>query len=187
MKPRPQDDAPPSAERALVLPIGHLLREEGDGYEVVEFDVPTGGWVDDAQLQGAVEGRASIAHTTEGLVVTIEELRGTHAQSCVRCLTPLVRSFSLPRATRLFAFTPDDDTPPGLDQARQVLDLRPLLREELLIAAPQAPLCADDCPGLCQHCGARRADSPCGHPQVEEAPPAEQPLAKLAALWKQQG
>ena len=33
------------------------------------------------------------------------------------------------------------------------IDLTPLLREELLLAAPIAPLCRPDCRGLCEVCG----------------------------------
>jgi uncharacterized protein len=30
----------------------------------------------------------------------------------------------------------------------------------VVLALPQAPLCRDDCPGLCPQCGARLADDP---------------------------
>ena len=33
------------------------------------------------------------------------------------------------------------------------IDLTPLLREEIFLATPFAPLCREDCKGLCQVCG----------------------------------
>jgi uncharacterized protein len=42
------------------------------------------------------------------------------------------------------------------------IDLGPMVREEVLLAIPDAPLCRPDCPGLCPSCGAELADGPCG-------------------------
>ena len=36
------------------------------------------------------------------------------------------------------------------------LDLEPLARDAVLLELPLAPLCAEDCPGLCPTCGANR-------------------------------
>ena len=37
-----------------------------------------------------------------------------------------------------------------------------MVREEVLLAIPDAPLCRDDCPGLCPVCGADLQTAPCG-------------------------
>jgi len=42
------------------------------------------------------------------------------------------------------------------------LDLRPVVREIVLLDAPSTPLCRPDCPGLCPTCGTRLADTTCG-------------------------
>ena len=39
---------------------------------------------------------------------------------------------------------------------------RPMVREELLLGIPDAPLCRPDCAGLCPACGADLGDGPCG-------------------------
>lgn len=41
------------------------------------------------------------------------------------------------------------------------IDLEPLARETVVLELPQAPLCREDCLGLCPHCGADRNESPC--------------------------
>src|SRR5438093_1572777 len=41
------------------------------------------------------------------------------------------------------------------------VDLEPLAREVVLLELPQAPLCRDDCLGLCPHCGADLNEGPC--------------------------
>jgi len=42
-----------------------------------------------------------------------------------------------------------------------VLDLFGLAREQVLLTVPIAPLCREDCAGLCPHCGANLNDAPC--------------------------
>ncbi len=41
------------------------------------------------------------------------------------------------------------------------LDLEPLARDAVLLELPQAPLCREDCAGICPTCGADRNVAPC--------------------------
>lgn len=42
-----------------------------------------------------------------------------------------------------------------------VIDLEPLVREQFVLAVPYAPLCKEDCLGLCDQCGADKNVAPC--------------------------
>ena len=42
-----------------------------------------------------------------------------------------------------------------------IVDLEPLVREQFVLAVPFAPLCREDCLGLCPQCGADRNVAPC--------------------------
>jgi uncharacterized protein len=44
----------------------------------------------------------------------------------------------------------------------KVIDLDPLLREQLVLALPGYPVCREDCKGLCSVCGANLNDRECG-------------------------
>jgi uncharacterized protein len=44
----------------------------------------------------------------------------------------------------------------------KVIDLDPLVREQLLLALPGYPVCREDCKGLCSVCGANLNDRDCG-------------------------
>jgi uncharacterized protein len=44
------------------------------------------------------------------------------------------------------------------------IDLKEMLREELLLALPIAPLCREDCKGLCPRCGKDWNEGPCDCP-----------------------
>ena len=42
------------------------------------------------------------------------------------------------------------------------IDLAPLIREQILLALTERPLCRDDCRGLCPQCGANLNERDCG-------------------------
>jgi uncharacterized protein len=42
------------------------------------------------------------------------------------------------------------------------IDLEPLVREQVILAVPYAPLCREECAGLCPQCGADLNAGPCG-------------------------
>jgi uncharacterized metal-binding protein YceD (DUF177 family) len=50
------------------------------------------------------------------------------------------------------------------------IDLAPLTREALLLNLPLAPLCREDCAGLCPRCGADLNAGPCGCGSDERDP-----------------
>jgi uncharacterized protein len=88
---------------------------------------------------------------------------------------------------------PDEDGAPGDDDGEgaevgaddldvfafdgERVDLEPLLREEIVLAVPYAPLCKEDCKGLCSQCGADLNSGACGC-----QPPIDPRLAALAKL-----
>jgi len=43
----------------------------------------------------------------------------------------------------------------------EIVDLEPLLREQFVLAVPFAPLCREDCKGLCPQCGIDRNTDTC--------------------------
>jgi uncharacterized protein len=61
------------------------------------------------------------------------------------------------------------------------IDLDQLLKDELSLALPMAPLCRPDCPGICPHCGRDLASGSCECRQNNIDPR----WAKLAQLKKQ--
>lgn len=81
---------------------------------------------------------------------------------CRRCLTPV----SVPVAADIGALFAEDalddpDAYPLPPHATEV-DLRPAVREELVLAAPGYVVCREDCRGLCPRCGKDLNAGPCG-------------------------
>ncbi|MGH3907031.1 MAG: YceD family protein [Pseudonocardiaceae bacterium] len=89
------------------------------------------------------------------------------AGECARCLDPLADRLEV-ELTELFAYpdTATEETTDPEEVSRVVddlVDLEPVVRDAVLLALPQAPLCQDDCPGLCPECGAKRAELDAEH------------------------
>lgn len=59
----------------------------------------------------------------------------------------------------------------------EVLDLEPLFREQFVLAVPYAPLCREECKGLCPQCGIDRNTGTCSC-----EPPIDPRLAALKDL-----
>ena len=81
---------------------------------------------------------------------------------CARCLDPLNDRLEV-ALTELFAYpdTATDGTTDPDEVSRVVdglVDLEPVVRDAVLLALPQAPLCREDCLGLCPECGGKRAE-----------------------------
>lgn len=89
------------------------------------------------------------------------------AGECARCLDPLADRLEV-ELTELFAYpdTATEETTDPEEVSRVVddlVDLEPVVRDAVLLALPQAPLCQDNCPGLCPECGAKRAELDAEH------------------------
>lgn len=78
-------------------------------------------------------------------------LRGQVVRVCDRCLEPCTLDVSVPDVCHLFEHV-----------GRTVVDLTEVLREDILLALPQALLCREECRGLCLHCGRNRNEADCG-------------------------
>ena len=51
-----------------------------------------------------------------------------------------------------------------------LIDLEPDLRDAMVLALPNHPLCREDCPGLCPECGALWDDLPADHSHQQDDP-----------------
>lgn len=125
------------------------------GLDVV--GVPADGPVGlDLRLESVAEG-VLVSGTVEAVAVG----------ECSRCLTDLtvdvvasVRElFAYPDSTT--AQTSDEDEIPRL--LDDLVDVGPLVRDEIVLGLPLVPLCSPECAGLCPECGIRLDDAEQGH------------------------
>lgn len=136
----------------------------------------------EAQVNALLERRPPQEYRIEGPIsVTISCYRAgtdlffagdlhasTHA-TCARCTDDSVRlidrSFRFILTPRVVGLNDDNIQAEDLELSvydGEEVDLAPLIREQFLLALPTRPLCADECRGLCPHCGANRNMADCG-------------------------
>jgi uncharacterized protein len=83
---------------------------------------------------------------------------------------------------------PDDDLAFTIDQNHE-LDLREMVRQDILLELPMHTLCAETCRGLCPECGADLNEGSCEHDghEVVDRPVMDERLAALARLLQPSG
>lgn len=136
----------------------------------------------------AVTGRLVFTNTINLLVVQ-GNIRASLRTECPRCLTTVVshveaevdEEYTVEHG-QVTGHAEDDDgvadpAVKALWTAGHLLNLSELARQSLVVASPSAPLCREECRGLCPHCGRNLNEEAC---DCEEAP--ESPFAALADL-----
>ena len=91
-------------------------------------------------------------------IEAIGTVRAPWQGACARCLRPA--SGNLEGEVREVFEDPHEEGE-TYPLAHDEIDLEPLARETVVLELPQAPLCQEDCLGLCPDCGADRNESPC--------------------------
>ena len=126
-------------------------------------------------------GDLRLTRTNRGLLVQ-GTLRSAIAQTCSRCLRDIEWPVEIEldeEALQSIDFTsglPVDTTeePDALRLTdHHELDLEEEVRDGLLLAEPIAPLCREDCPGLCVVCGLELGSGPHDHPDEDIDPRLE--------------
>jgi DUF177 domain-containing protein len=103
---------------------------------------------------------------TEGVLVSgraTAQLRG----QCGRCLREIGSTLDV-SLQELYAYehSTTDETTDEDEVGRMrgdLIDLEPALRDAVVLALPNHPLCRADCPGLCPECGVHRDELPADH------------------------
>jgi uncharacterized protein len=76
---------------------------------------------------------------------------------CRRCAEPVTGQLEIAVQER-FGVDADEDFYPITDDT---IDLGSLVRDAIVLELPMAPVCRDDCAGLCPQCGANRNEGAC--------------------------
>jgi uncharacterized protein len=142
---------------------------------------------DDGKILGSLNCAGKVFLPNDRVAHFQGTLTGRVARECVRCLTIFEEDLFLHcdadfSQSTASALSPDSSKKmkkgsrihiPINDEAREQdldtypitegqIDLLPALRENLILAAPQHPLCVESCAGLCQVCGANLNEGVCG-------------------------
>jgi len=150
-----------------LVPVAQLLRDVPSQIEVT-FDAP----FDDAH-EFAPRGPAEtdvFPEATVHVALRLESfIGGLWAKGlisapwhgiCRRCSTPVLGVLEVAVRERFV-----DERGPGDEETYLVesdfVDLAPMVRDAILLDLPLAPLCREDCQGLCPYCGIDRNEASC--------------------------
>ena len=149
----------------LVLDISRLGRRPGTMTTVREtVPSPSRMGLDLIAIQPGAEVDLDLRleSVSEGVLVT-GTVRAPTRGECARCLTPITGEIEI-ELTELFAY-PDSATE-STTEADEVglvvddtVDLEQPIVDAVGLALPFAPVCSEDCPGLCPECGVALASA----------------------------
>ena len=146
-----------SPTRALRINASELRRQPG-AHKHVELVIPPADLdVGDDRVTGDVVVAVDLESTIDGIVVGGTASVGWSG-TCRRCLRP-IDGVAVANVDELYQDRVTD--PDAFPIEGEQLDLAPMTRELVLLELPDAPLCRDDCAGICAVCGRDRNVEPC--------------------------
>ncbi len=113
--------------------------------------------------EGAEADCDFVLESYSGGIMVTGVLRVPWSGQCRRCTAPVEGTLVISMKER-YCDPPgrgepeDEEAFPIVDEA---IDLGPMVHEAILTELPLAPLCAEDCRGLCPYCGIDRNEQTC--------------------------
>ena len=155
----------------FVVHVARLRRSGQSAHEVRRGEVAMAGPLNEAGIDPGRSvvppgGEAEIDVTLtpfEGGIDVAGTVTAPWVGICRRCAEPVEGELRI-RVRERFADPPiaaaaDEEIYP-IDA--DVIDLAPLVRDTVVLELPAAPLCREDCAGLCPQCGANLNEGACG-------------------------
>ena len=139
--------------RPWIVHVAPLLRAAGTRRHeemrapVTALEVSASGVPADADVEAAL----TLESLSGPAILATGTVDAPWAGECVRCLGPASGKV---RVTVRELYEPGSDSEETYPLVGDQVDLEPLVRDAVLLHLPLAPLCADDCLGLCPVCGA---------------------------------
>jgi uncharacterized protein len=137
------------SDRVLKLNVGFLLSTGPGHNHDSEIDFPAIKLSDDTVIE-YLKGKLRLSRTKEGILVQAKLDTAIEAE-CYRCLQPVEHEFTL-ELEDLYATNHPVESEFVIDEDA-MLDLSPLIHDEVLIEQSYRVLCKQDCQGLCPICG----------------------------------
>jgi len=156
------------ARSAFLVDVASLRRRPGQPEGLTARGTLSGLHTSAAGVPAGAEVSVDVViEAIEGGIVARGTAQAAWEGECRRCLTP-VGGWLRAELDELFVAgaEPGETWPIKNDQ----LDLGPVAREALILALPLAPLCREDCAGLCAVCGSDRNAGDCGCAPVQTDP-----------------
>ena len=169
-----------SAAEALIFNVTGLLSQPLGSIRDLHISAPPLAFEDLVQVRD-LEGDLRLTRTNRGLLVH-GRLTTAIELTCSRCLRDIewpvdleLNEEALPTIDLASGLPVDTTEEPDVLRltGHHELDLEEEVRDGILLAEPIAPLCREDCPGLCIVCGQELASGTHDHPDDDIDPRLE--------------
>jgi len=170
-----------SAAEALTFNVSGLLAEPAGSIRRFEINSPPLDLGTELRQNRGVTGKLRLTRTNRGLLVKAG-LGTSIALECSRCLRAIdyavdlaIEEEALPIIDLASGAPLDTLAEPDVLRLtdHHELELEQEVREAILLAEPIAPLCREDCPGLCVICGQELGSGAHDHPEADIDPRLE--------------
>jgi uncharacterized protein len=170
-----------SVAEALTFNVTGLLGEPVGSIRDLDISSPPLDLGPDLRQGRGVAGKVRLTRTNRGLLVE-GTLATSIEQECSRCLREIeyaveleIEEEALPTIDLASGLPLDTSAEPDVLRLtdHHELQLEEEVREAILLAEPIAPLCREDCPGLCVVCGQELGSGPHDHPDQDIDPRLE--------------
>ena len=170
---------PSKAAHALQFNVAQLLKQATGTRRVYDVEAVLAPVDAEITVVAPFRGRVQLLRAGTGVWVT-GRLETVVALSCTRCLSEcrmpvnfeikeeFCPSIDIVTGVQLPEEPDQDQDPATLIDERHILDLAEVIRQDLWLSLPSAPICRPDCKGLCPQCGQNRSEDSC-HCEAEVA------------------
>ena len=171
----------PSAADALTFNVSGLLADPPGSVREYQVFGPALNLGPELRQSEGLQGSLRLTRTNRGLLVRAR-LTTAIEQECSRCLREIewpmqinIDEEALPTVDFVSGLPLDAEEEPEVLRLNDhhELELESAVREAIELAEPIAPLCREDCPGLCIVCGQELASGPHEHPDEDVDPRLE--------------
>ncbi len=171
----------PPAEAPLSWNVAGLLGDDpgtSREFDVSDVSIPLD---DGLELAHPINGHVRLQRTNRGIIADARLQTGLRTE-CSRCLRPMdvpvviaIEEEFLPALDLATGKPVAIDAEPDVARLsdHHEIDLAPLVRDELVMAEPIAPLHSPDCAGLCVECGLPLDEGTHDHPTDDIDPRLE--------------
>ena len=163
----------PMSRRPFVVHVAKLRRVPGTRWHEVRRGKIEGLACSGSAVPEGSEVEADVTlESVAGAVSVVGSVSACWTGECRRCLSPASGTV---RVQVLEHYTEGGDGSDTYPFIGEDVDLEPMVHDAVVLELPQAPLCSEDCKGLCLVCGANQ-----NHESCSCEPPGEDP--RWAAL-----
>ena len=175
----------PDSRSSLVIETHELARSTGTMKSLrrtAEAPADLGIGVIGVPEGSPVELELKLEAVGEGVLVTGTAVVALVGE-CTRCLRPISDSMEID-IQELFYYPGNEPDDEAARNEGELIDLEPVLRDAVVLDLPFAPLCTEDCLGICPVCGADLNDDP-DHGHDDEVDPRWGDLHQWSATQEQ--